>query len=256
MKDKVNYNKIAQNYDQRYLKNPHQGVLNTLRRILSQENIQKVLEVGCGTSHWLKALSSFKSKRLFGIDSSFGMLQSPGKSATINLCQAKAEFLPISQESFDLLFCINAFHHFENQREFIKESHRVLSRGGTVAIIGMDPSDARNKWYVYKYFEGTYERDLGRFPSWSQTKYWLIENGFEDIHFEDVEIIHDPKLGKAVLEDPFLRKTSCSQLILLSELEYKKGLAKVEAAVNNDSSNQEEFQNDIILSMMIGKKPC
>jgi len=255
MRIKVNYDKIAQNYDQRYLKNPHQGVLNTLRRILSEENPQKVLEVGCGTSHWLKALGSIDGVKLFGIDSSFEMLRTVGQSPGINLCQGQAEHLPINCETINLVFIINAFHHFKGKIEFIKEVYRFLSKDGTIAIIGMDPRDDRNKWYIYKYFEGTYEHDLIRFPSWFQIKNWLMKNGFEDIHFQDVEIIKDPKFGKNVLKDPFLKKSGSSQLSLLSDAEYDAGLKKLKVSLENNSSHENKYENEIVLSMMMGKKP-
>ena len=32
----------------------------------------------------------------------------------------------------------------------------------------MDPHGRRESWYVYRYFEGVYERDLARFPTWRQ----------------------------------------------------------------------------------------
>ncbi len=255
MRNKVNYDKVASDYDRRYLKNTHQGVLNTLRRILSQENPKKVVEVGSGTSHWLKALRSIVNVDLFGIDSSFEMLKGVGERQGLNLCQGQAENLPIKPESLNIVFCINAFHHFTDKIEFIKEGYRVLSNDGILAIIGMDPRDARNKWYIYDYFEGTYEHDLSRFPSWSRIKKWLIENGFDNIYFEDVEIIHDPKFGKGVLKDPFLKKSGCSQLILISDAEYEAGLNKLKGSIENHPSCQKKYENDIVLSLMMGKKP-
>lgn len=255
MKNKVDYDKIADNYDQRYLKNPHQGILNALRRFLSEENLHKVLEVGCGTCHWLKALNSIDNAILFGIDPSHQMLKVAGMQNGIRLCQGMAEKLPIRSSSMDFLFVVNALHHFEEKADFFSESHRVLSKGGKLAVIGMDPRDNRNQWYIYKYFDGTYQRDLSRFPSRSQILDWFSKNGFEDINSIDVEIIHDPKLGLEVLNDPFLHKSSCSQLNLLNDTAYHEGMEKLKNSLGEGDHTTMLFENDIVLIMITGNKP-
>ncbi len=255
MNKQVDYNKIANGYDQRFYKNPHQGVLNALRMLLSQEYPIKVLEVGCGTSHWLKSLRSIQAVSLFGIDPSYGMLENAQSPQGLNLFQGVAENLPIKSESIHIVFCINAFHHFTNKIAFIQECYRILTDGGKLAIIGMDPRDQRNNWYIYEYFKGTYQRDLERFPSWSLTEKWLLQFNFKDIDLQDVEMIHDPKFGKAVLNDPFLSKNGCSQLTLLSQAEYEEGLHKINLTLKANKLSPNVFENEILLSMMIGVKP-
>lgn len=254
MKNRVDYDKIAGNYDQRYHKNPHQGVLNALRGFLSEENLHKVLEVGCGTCHWLKALNAIDNAILFGIDPSFQMLKGAGTLHGISLCQGMAEDLPFESSSMDFLFVVNALHHFEEKTHFFRESYRVLSKGGKLAVIGMDPGDNRNRWYIYEYFEGTYQRDLVRFPSRLQIIDWFSKNGFKDINNRDVEIIHDPKHGNDVLNDPFLEKTSCSQLNLLSDSAYQKGVGKIKNSLRESDPSTMLFENDIVLTMTVGIK--
>ena len=254
MNNKVNYNKIAKNYDQRYLENPHQGALNALRRLLRQGNIQKVLEVGCGTGYWLKALKSIVDVHFFGLDSSYEMLKMSEALKDIGLCLGFAEWMPFPAESIDFVFCINALHHFAEKILFFQECNRILSKEGKLAVIGMDPRDIRNRWYIYEYFEGTYTRDLARFPSWSKVMDWFSQYGFEEIQFQDVEMIHEPKYGMEVLEDPFLEKSGCSQLSLLSNIQYEKGLRKVRNSLKGEAAAQKKFENDIVLSILVGKK--
>lgn len=254
MKNKVDYDKVANNYDQRYLMNPHQGVLNALRRFLSEENLHKVLEVGCGTCHWLKALNWTDNAILFGIDPSYQMLKGAGAPHGISLCQGMAENLPFKNSSMDFIYVVNALHHFENKNNFFREGHRLLAKGGKLAVIGMDPRDDRNQWYIYKYFDGTYERDLNRFPSRSQIIDCFSQYGFEDINGRDVEHIHDPKHGFEVLKDPFLQKSSCSQLNLLSDTAYQEGLEKLKKSLEEGDSSPIVFENDIVLTMIAGKK--
>lgn len=254
MNNPVNYDKVADEYDQRYHKNPHQGILSALRRLLRQENLLKVLEVGCGTIHWLKALEQLEDINSFGIDSSLKMLKTGKGPAEVVLCQGSAEYLPMKSNAIDFIYCINALHHFNDKLAFIQEAHRLLTTGGKIAIIGMDPRDNRNQWYIFRFFQGTFQKDLERYPSWDQIQDWLNQAGFANITSMDVELIHDPKSGSDVLSDPFLNKNACSQLSLLSQEEYKQGLEKIKEKITNNPDAPLIFENDIIFSMITGEK--
>jgi len=254
MKKRTDYDKIASTYNQRYIGNTYPGTLKALRRILSEEYPHKVLEAGCGTGHWLKALRTIQEISLFGVDSSFQMLEKSHSTKDIYLTQAEAEHLPFSDNAIDFIFIVNALHHFSEKFLFIKEAQRVLTSNGRLSIIGMDPADRRNKWYIYKFFEGTYEHDIERFPTRTQVEKWFSQIGFSQLVIEDVEIIHDPKFGRRVLTDPFLRKNACSQLAMLSEKEYQDGLNKIRDKLNSKGGENFKFENDITLTMISAKK--
>ena len=254
--NKVNYDEIAAEYDQRYQEERRQGTYEALRGLLSDESPSRVLEIGCGTCHWLKALGAiYLSRTLIGVDLSLEMLKHAENTEGIFLSQGKAEALPLMDESIDLVYCVNALHHFVDKRAFIREAFRILIPGGIMAIIGMDPSDHRNQWYIYDFFEGTYSRDLKRFPTWTQVELWLQNAGFTDLNRTDVDFIHDPKTSHTVFNDPFLRKNACSQLALLSEKEYQCGMNKIRQ--NNDKMGKDTpkiYPNDIVLSMQVARK--
>ena len=250
-----NYDHIAADYNRRYQQNQHQGTLNALRRILSEESPEKVLEVGCGTCHWLVLLSEVVQHQLVGIDKSRNMLRQAGPACALLLCQGAAENIPLKNETFDLIFCVNAIHHFSKPVLFIAQANRLLKRGGTLAIIGMNPRDLRNHWYIYKFFDGTLATDLIRFPDWLEVKHWMQYKGFIDIHQEDVEFIHNPKTRETVLKDPFLEKTACSQLALLSHNQYRAGLQKLQKHVRSNPDPTYPYQNDIVITMLQAHKP-
>ena len=48
---------------------------------------------------------------------------------------AKAEALPFEDESFDLVTCRIAPHHFDSIPDYLAEAHRVLKPGGTLAVV-------------------------------------------------------------------------------------------------------------------------
>ena len=255
--NKVNYNEIAAEYDQRSQEERREGTHEALRGLLSDEHPRRVLEAGCGTCHWLEGLGAINMPpTLIGVDLSFEMLKHTENAEGLFLSQGKAEAIPFMDESIDLVYCVNALHHFYDKKAFIREAFRILTSAGVLAIIGMDPRDIRNQWYIYDYFEGTFSRDLQRFPTWSQVELWLQNTGFTDLHRTDVEFIHDPKTNRTVLSDPFLRKNACSQLALLSESEYQRGLDKIRRNIEKmGKNNPEVYPNDIVLSMQVARKP-
>lgn len=108
--------------------------------------------------------------------------------------------LPFANESFELLYCVNSFHHFRDKEDFIREARRLLRPGGAVAIIGMDPLGQRDEWYVYDYFERTREFDTRRFPPISAIDLWIRKSGFEEICSRIVERIVNYQYGRSGLK--------------------------------------------------------
>jgi ubiquinone/menaquinone biosynthesis C-methylase UbiE len=250
----LNYNQIAADYNLRYGQDQYQGTLNALRRILSQKKPDWVLEIGCGTCHWLERLRGKGHHVLVGVDKAFQMLKQTNHPNSLLLCQGTAENVPIKNESFGLIYCVNALHHFSEPKRFIHQANRLLKPGGTLAIIGMNPRDSRNSWYIYDFFKGTLARDLDRFPDWPKVRFWMEKSNFSNILLQDVEFIHDPKTTENVLKDPFLKKHACSQLALLDQSDYQNGINKIKQHVYNHRNPGYQYENDIVLSMLCGEK--
>src|SRR5512138_2742167 len=73
MSFRVNYDSIAPAYDRRYVVNDYSGVERALRAFVGPEFTGRVLEVGCGTGHWLQLLREH-AIRVAGVDVSGHML--------------------------------------------------------------------------------------------------------------------------------------------------------------------------------------
>jgi SAM-dependent methyltransferase len=163
--------------------------------------------------------------------------------------------LPLADAAFDLVYCVDAIHHFDRPKSFISRARHLLRPGGALAVIGNDSYRRRDSWYAYRYFKGTYETDLRRFPSRSTLEAWMMEAGFTDIQWRQVERIVDHKHGREVLDDPFLDKDSCSQLALLTDQEYAAGLQRIERALQAADARRETlcFPVDICKGALIGR---
>ena len=255
---KVDYDQIAGQYNRRYQANPLRGVERTLIQIGKRISAERILEVGCGNGYWLHSLAKHLPKSdFYGLDASFGMLEKANNAfQSIHLMQGKAGRLPLRQNQFDLIFCVNALHHFENAAGFIQQANQCLCQGGSLAILGQIPHDRRNRWYVYDYFEGTFERDLQRFASWGTVTDWLLEAGFHQVTLEPIEWISDDKIGWDVLDDPFIQKQATSQLALLNDKAYHAGIEKIKADLTEADQRQETiiFRARLRLDMIIGTK--
>lgn len=249
---RVDYDRIAPSYNQRYGENDRSGTAAALISLVRDVQAERVLEVGCGTGHWLAELKPHVPS-VFGLDLSTGMLRQARETGPTGLVRGRGGMLGLAQDIFDLVYCVNAIHHFERPRAFVAESRRLLRPGGVLAVIGMDPR-AEPEWYVFDCFDGVYEMDLERFPSWGTIVDWMVASGFSNISCRVVDRYADPKFGRAVLDDPFLKKDSCSQLALLSDATYARGLRRIEAALKEAEAAGIElvFQVDTELEMIVG----
>lgn len=255
----IDYDRIAPSYNQRFVDGGMRGTAAALRTLADKTGAERILEVGCGTGHWLATLRPV-SGQLYGLDLSTGMLEQAGlqqagsQQAPLALVCGRASQLPFPAACFDLVYCVNAIHHFQQQRAFVSEARRLLRPGGVLAVAGMDPRVHRGRWYVYDYFEGTYETDLARFPSWGSVLDWMAEANFERVEWRWVERILDQKRGRAIFDHPFLQKDSCSQLALLTDEAYAAGLNRIEAAVASAEAEGETliFPTDLLLAMLVG----
>lgn len=249
MTEKVNYNEISAVYNVRYSVSPLEGVLSFLKNLVGTYSPKNILEIGCGTAHWLRELSNYEAQ-LFGGDYSIGMLKQANTNPykNIHLFNTDANSLPFRRNTFDLIICINAIHHFSDKKKFIFDSSSLLRNDGIISIIGLDPRDTNVKWSLYKYFDRTYQIDLDRFPSFDDISEWMKLSGCYRVEKKLVHTVDNVIRGRDVLNDHFLDKRGASQLALLSDSEYKNGISKIKSDIEKAESEQKEFEFTVKLN--------
>jgi len=238
----TDYEQIAPHYDQRYARHRYDGITRCVLEFVGPTP-RAVLEVGCGTGHWLELLTA-QGHFVHGVDRAPGMLaRAREKLPEALLTLAAAEALPFHSGVFDRLLIINALHHFTQPAHALEEARRVLTPGGKLMIIGLQPRAPSTDWYVYTYFANTLKRDLERFPAEDTLAAWLARAGFR-AHAQHVAQTFDQQLpARSALSTGSIAKHTTSQLAELSDADYARGIAQIE----HDASHAEARGETLLL---------
>jgi ubiquinone/menaquinone biosynthesis C-methylase UbiE len=248
----VDYNKIAGQYDRRYQLHDYPGTRSTILAAIERSGYPRVLEVGCGTGKWLAELASTGCD-VAGVDPSREMLQRASAEVSGDLRQASAEALPWDDASFDLVFCINSFHHFSEPETALRETFRVLRPGGKFLSVGLDPHEKGGCWYVYEFFPETVGLDLERFPSRVRRTGWIEAVGFTDVVVRVAERLKFSRSFEQALRDGLLEQSFTSQLTALSFAQYSAGMQRIRDAARKDDTFRLEM--DLALYATEARKP-
>lgn len=98
----------------------------------------KVLEVGCGNGYYLSLLNRLGIKlSLTGVDVDKLALKDAKKfinDSKVKVVFADASKIPFPSNSFDKIVMSEVIEHVNDEKKVLKEVHRVLKRGGTLAL--------------------------------------------------------------------------------------------------------------------------
>ncbi len=235
----VNYDSLASDFDKRYERSDYSPLSDLLRRFIEEPPSGRVLEVGCGTGHWLAEISQ-RGIPCFGLDPALSMLEVARRKATgAGTVQAVAEKLPWASKSFTHVICINAFHHMEDREQFLAEAQRVLRPGGRILVVGLDPHAGMDSWWIYDYFPQVIVIDKRRYASTQTIRDLLDRHGF--IESMTVEALHFPDKfpARLALATGRLAKSTTSQLAVLPDEEYEAGMARLKNDIDSAEARGE-----------------
>jgi len=110
-----------------------------IENILSSYRSEKLLDVGCGTGNVLRLAAKYY-KQCYGADLSYNLVnQLKKRQPELNLLHADSYNLPFIDNTFDVVSYYAILHHVYNFKSVLKESFRVLKKGG-ILYIDHDPN--------------------------------------------------------------------------------------------------------------------
>ena len=131
------------------------------RHLTVFERAQTILELGAGQC-WASCIvkKEWPDKRVVATDLAPAAVESAHRWERIfdvkldGVCSSPGYATPFRDQSFDLVFCFAAAHHFVRHRETFAELHRVLRKGGT--ILYMHETGCRRIFYplIFKHVSG------------------------------------------------------------------------------------------------------
>ncbi|MFI6044292.1 class I SAM-dependent methyltransferase [Nocardia sp. NPDC051321] len=135
------WNRLARAYDipvvQRVAYRPPQDEIIAQLR---QSDVRQIADVGCGTGILASRIQQdLKPDVVYGCDASVGMLrQAKARSSSVNWVNRRAEDLGLPDGAVDAVVSTHAFHFFDHPAA-LAEFHRILSLGGLLAIVLINP---------------------------------------------------------------------------------------------------------------------
>lgn len=109
---------------------------------------RKVLDVGCGTGHYIAELRR-RGFEVSGVDGSAEMLKRARFSnPEADLRQGLVTELPFADGSFDTAICIEVFRYLPDPLACIREMARVLRPGGLCLATAMPRLNMNGYWFV------------------------------------------------------------------------------------------------------------
>jgi ubiquinone/menaquinone biosynthesis C-methylase UbiE len=184
-----------------------------------------VLEIGCGTGNYIRALCKRTGCGGWGLDPSVAMLAQArtGSPESLRWICAPAEDTTLPDAQFDSAFCVDVIHHLHNRAQAFDEAYRVLRYGGTLCLATDSEQIIRRRQPLSVYWPDTIKVELARYPEIAPLLTELSEAKFVRLGQQEIEAcgwITDPA--------PYRAKVfSC--LRALPEEVYQQGRAQLEA---------------------------
>ena len=104
--------------------------------LINHLNLSKndyLLDAGGGTGRVSNTLVEYID-RIIVLDISFEMLKEGTANKDLTFVNSQTEVTPFSDDFFDRIMMVDAFHHVNNQKDTLKELWRVLKPGGRLVI--------------------------------------------------------------------------------------------------------------------------
>jgi SAM-dependent methyltransferase len=211
----------------------------------------EVLDVGCGTGGFARAIASAAPAQVTGFDRSARFLdfasQRPKPPAgTVRWVVGDAEQLPFATSSFDRVLLSLVLHQLANPLAGVVGAGRVLRGGGLVLVRTIAPEDVAGR-VPQRFIPRMAAADAARLPSVEAITAWLVQAGFASVTAH--RHLRNNRLVLADVER-VLRTEASSRYGFLTSDELEEGVRRMRA-----DAAQGDWIDPRPTYMIVGMKP-
>jgi SAM-dependent methyltransferase len=160
---------------------------------------KNVLDLGCGSGYWTKAIKDrlIAPERVIGLDFGDAFLEKARRVYGAEVVKGDFHHLPFDEGSFDAIYADNTIEHSFSPHRVLAECYRVLKKGGILAMCV--PPDARNPNYVTPNHNWRMDSD--------EIRQRMEEIGYDNIIIEEIDAV------KTWGERPYLPSNNTSTYV-------------------------------------------
>lgn len=214
--------------------------METLKSFIPARAIHRVLDLGCGTGRFTQTLAETFGCVAVGVEPSTAMLEVASSKADpdVEWKEGSADNIPLEDQSVDLVFMSQVFHHLPNPQQALVEISRVLSPAGYLFLRnGTREHNHELEWL--RFFPTAYHIEEQRTPYASEVAQTITAGNFVSISHQTLR-----QLFASSYADYF-NKISCrglSALISISDEEFQEGLEKFKNWVDQQAINTAVYE--------------
>jgi len=187
----------------------------------------RVLDFGCGTGNYLRAISARFDCQLYGLEPSDEMrAKAIAKNPGLRIEKGDHSRIPYADASFDFVFMTDVIHHVPDLDLLFEGLAKILNEGGLTCIVTESWAQIEARWYN-AYFPSLAGNEKARYPDIVEIEQ---RAGMAGLGRAGTELVDNP--GPRVIDGEFLRmagERNFSMFRLLAEVEFEAGYAAMKA---------------------------
>jgi ubiquinone/menaquinone biosynthesis C-methylase UbiE len=200
--------------------------MTKLKQLLPLRSVQRILDLGCGTGRFILALQATFKCPVIAVDPSDAMLNQ-GKARgyeTVDWIRGSAEHIPLLDNTVDLVWMCQVFHHLDAPQASFQEIRRVLMPPGCLVIRnGTRENEAEIEWA--QFFPEAQQIDEERLLSQQEVVDLVSTQGFALITEQTIPQYFASSYQKYYDK---IAERGLSSLISISDAAFYAGLQKME----------------------------
>ena len=216
--------------------------MSVLLSEIDKDEIDRVLDLGCGTGRFTKPLAENFNAFVHGVDPSAKMLQvamDNYQGLACDFVQGSTDEIPLDDSAIDMVFMSMVYHHVQDKGKAIDEVRRVLKRSGKFCIRN-STIESMDSYYWPHFFPSARAIELRRSPHQQDILDLVSATGFEVVYSTPVQ------QEFAVNAADYMRKIGLrglSSLKAISDAEFAEGMKQMDEFFRTQEAHGPIFES-------------